>query len=194
MGERWLGTGSLVLGSRTAENESGTVDLRVWDLAWDYADYLPGRPFAAILARFREHGLGWDDVDPGTLFQSFNPRHLNMYHTTEAGNPRLGFFGGANPIANREAAVSGMPLRALFAGHSRSVADAVAEQVVRVAATGMPLLQYVRIEHRQLFYHRLMLPAAGPSDMPTKVLAFALPVGIFLGTSLLRPPPGATYN
>ncbi len=189
-----MGTGNLVLANRTVENVSGGVDLRVWDLSWSYADQIPGRPFDAMLGRFREHGLRWDDVDHDVLFHAFNWRHLNMYHTTETGNPRLGFFGGANRIANRAAAVSGMPLRAFCASASSAVADAVTEQVVRVAESRMPLLQYVRLEQRGQYYHRLMLPAAGDKDTPSKVLAFVFPLGMFLGSAVLKPPPGTTYN
>ncbi len=186
--------GSVVLSSTTVRDGAGRVGLRLWDLAWDYANGVPGRPFEPILGRFRSHGLAWDDVDPGHLFRSLNPRHLNMYNTLEEGNPRLGFFGGANPIANRESAVSGMPLRTFCQPASLAVADAIAEQVNRVATTQIPLLQYVRLEHRRAFYHRLMLPAANGGTAPTKVLAFIVPFSSFLGSSLIEPPPGTSYN
>lgn len=185
---------NMVLASRVVTDRAGRVDLRICDLAWNYADCLPGRPFDVMLDRFREHGLGWDDVDPGHLFHAFNPRHLNMYDTTEDGNPRLGFFGGANPVANRKAAEAGMPLRMFCEERLPSVADAVVEQVIRVTATGMPLLQFVRLEQRRAFYHRLMLPAARMGGAPSKVLAFCDPFGLFFGSSLLERPPGMSCN
>ena len=185
---------NMVLASSAVKNEAGLVGLRLWDLAWDYANYLPGQPFEAMLGRFREHGLGWDDVDPRHFFHAFNPRHLNMYDTTEDGNPRLGFFGGANAIANRDAALSGMPLQTFCAQQSPAVAEAIAEQVNRVASTGSPLLQYVRLEHRRTFYHRLMLPAANGRGAPSKVLAFIVPSSLFFGSSFVGLPPGTSYN
>lgn len=189
-----VSSSNMVLASTVVRDQAGSVDLRIFDLAWDYANCLPGRPFEVMLSRFREHGLGWDDVDPGNLFRAFNPRHLNMYNTMEDGNPRLGFFGGANPVVNRDAVVSGMPLLTFCKQRLPAAAEAVVEQVNRVTATRMPLLQYVRLEHRQTYYHRLMLPAANTGGAPSKVLAFCDPFSLFFGSSLLERPPGMSYN
>lgn len=186
--------GNLVLASTAVRNEAGLIGLRICDLAHDYALHMPGRPFDVMIDLFRQHGFGWDDVDPGRLFQAFNPRRVNMYDTMEGGNPRLGFFGGANKVWNRELAGSGTPLRAFFGARSRALANAAVDQIVRVATSGAPLLQYVRIEDRRVSYYRLMLPSTNRGTSPTKVLAFVTPATLGFGLPTMTPPPRMSYN
>ncbi len=185
--------GSTILASRAVRNEAGDVGMRVCDLAYDYAALLAGRPFDIFLDRFRQHGLGWDDVDPGLLFGTFNPGLTNMYQTQELGNPRLGFFGGANDVWNKGAAESGMPVRGFWSAFSPALANFVVEQIDRVAMTGQPLLQYVRVEDRRNYYYRLLLPATNGGPSSSKVLSFCTPTSLFFPAAM-RPPPQASCN
>ncbi len=195
LGEAFVASNSnIVLASTAVRDEAGQIGLRICDLAHDYAVDMPGRPFDVMIDLFRQYGLSWDDVDPGQLFHAFNPRRVNMYDTMEGGSPRVGFFGGANKVWNRESAESGMPLRAFLGARSPALANATVDQIIRVATTGTPLLQYVRIEDRRVCYHRLMLPATNGDGSPTKVLAFVTPATLGFGPSAMTPPPGTSYN
>ncbi|MFQ5971090.1 MAG: hypothetical protein ACE5Q3_02085 [Alphaproteobacteria bacterium] len=183
----------LVLGKRTVSDHDRSR--RTCDLALEYASLLDGKPYEGLLELYNRHGLRWDHVPATVVMDRFDPDHINLYDTSESGNPRLGFFGKGNPVDVREAPLSGTPIRAIFKNLSPSIADSVASDIEGVAALGRPVLQHVHIEDRGHDYHRLMLPSSSSGEHPDRVLAFILPrTYLLLDTSLMQQPPGGLYT
>ena len=149
--------------------------LRVDDLRADRADLLEGRPFDGVIDMFRRHGTCWDQVDVSSFFECFDPKNVNVYNVDEPANPRIGFFGAGNPVANKDKAVAGMELRQFFAKRSQILGDYVASNIMQVALTELPLFQHVHVKHREISYFRLLLPSSRHSAIVDRVISLTVP-------------------